>query len=81
MNADDVSIISDIFCAVVGLEPAKLSDEVAYNSLEAWDSLKHLELVGAFEDRFGIELDTDDIIAMENFGKIKAILGKYLNKN
>jgi acyl carrier protein len=81
MNQDEVSIISDIFCGVIGLAPSELNDGIAYNSIESWDSLKHLELVGALEERFRIELDTDDIIAMENFGKVKTILGKYLNKN
>jgi acyl carrier protein len=81
MNENAVSIISDIFCDVIGLAPSALNDDLAYNSIASWDSLKHLELVGAFEERFGIELDTDDIIAMENFGKVKSILGKYLSKN
>jgi len=35
-------------------------------------------MVAKFEETFGIEIGMDDIIAMENYGKVKNILIKYL---
>jgi len=31
-----------------------------------------------FEETFDIEIEMDDIIAMEDYGKVKEILRKYL---
>ena len=56
----------------------EVTDTLAYNSCAQWDSLKHLQMVAMFEERFGIEIDMDDIIAMENYGKVREILHKYL---
>lgn len=77
---DESQQIKRIFCEVVGLKESEVSDSTAYNSIEAWDSLKHLELVARFEDTYKFEMDMDDIIAMENFGKVKSIVKKYIRK-
>jgi acyl carrier protein len=55
-----------------------VTDSLAYNSCEQWDSLKHLQMIAMIEERFDIEIEMDDIIAMENFAKVKEILHKYL---
>ena len=44
--------------------------------LEAWDSLTHLKIVSRI-GAFSIELEVDDIISIENFGKAKDIVGVH----
>lgn len=71
--------IKKIFCEVLGLPEQEINDTLAYNSCAQWDSLKHLQLVAMFEETFEIEIEMDDIIAMEDYGKVKDILRKYLD--
>jgi len=78
MASFDEDIIKNIFCEVLGIPVEEVTDTLAYNSCAQWDSLKHLQMVAMFEERFGIEIDMDDIIAMENYGKVREILHKYL---
>ena len=78
MTLFDESKIKDIFCEVLGLPAPEITDTLAYNSCVQWDSLKHLQMVAMFEETFDIEIEMDDIIAMENYGKVKEILHKYL---
>jgi acyl carrier protein len=42
-------------------------------SLE-WDSVGHMALVAELEERFGIELDTDDIVEMTSYAASVEIL-------
>jgi acyl carrier protein len=42
-----------------------------------WDSVGHMALVAELEDRFGIELETDDIIGMSSYAKSIEILRRY----
>jgi len=79
MTSFDENTIRNIFCEVLGLPPQDITDSLAYNSCEQWDSLKHLQIIAMFEERFGIEIEMDDIIAMETFGRVKEILHKYLS--
>ena len=69
-----------IFAELLGLNATEVTDTMSYNSLEKWDSLKHLELVSKLEDTFGINIDMDDVIAMSNFRKVVETAQKYLDK-
>lgn len=72
--------IKKIFCKVIGIKESDVTDSTAYNSIDEWDSLKHLELIAEYEEFYNIEFDMDDIIAMENFAKVKNIVNKYIGK-
>ena len=67
----------EIFSVVLGLDGKEINNQLSYHESDKWDSLKHLELVAAMEEAFDIEIEMDDIIAMESFGKIREILGRY----
>ena len=49
---------------------------LTYQSISAWDSVGHMELVAAIEDAFDIMMDTDDIIDFNSFERGKEILSK-----
>lgn len=72
--------IKKIFCEILGVSESEVNDDTSYNSLEPWDSLKHLEFVSRFEDEFDIDIETDDVIAMETFKKVKEIVKKYIDQ-
>lgn len=78
MASFDENTIRKIFSEVLGIPTEDVTHRLAYNSCVQWDSLKHLQLIAMFEETFGIEIEMDDIIAMENYGKVKEILHKYL---
>jgi acyl carrier protein len=80
MNAEQEKKLKGIFANILGVDESKITDSIAYNSFEPWDSLKHLQLVSEMEEAFGVQIEMDDIIAMENFKVVKQILGKYLHK-
>jgi acyl carrier protein len=50
---------------------------LTYQDVQAWDSVGHMQLMAALEERFGIELDIDDIIDFSSYDKGKTLLGKY----
>ncbi|MEM6683993.1 MAG: acyl carrier protein [Pseudomonadota bacterium] len=52
-------------------------DNLAYQAVETWDSLGHMQLMTELEEKFDIEMDIDDIVEFSSFAKGKEILGKY----
>lgn len=79
MNEQQIAAMRTIFREELSISEEELVDSTAYNELEAWDSLTHLKIVSSIEEAFSIELEVDDIIGMENFGKAKEIVGRYLS--
>lgn len=50
---------------------------LAYQSINAWDSVGHMQLIAALEDTFDIMFDTDDIIEFISYEKGKELMAKY----
>ena len=80
MDDENIVKIKKIFCETLGVPESEVNDDTAYNSYEPWDSLKHLKFVAKFEEDFGIDIDMDDVIAMDTFKKVREIIKKYLDK-
>lgn len=76
-NSSDGKVV-EIFCDEIGIDIQTANDEMAYDSLKGWDSLKHLVIVSRLEEAFDLELEVDDIIAMSTLGKIKEIVARYI---
>ena len=64
------TLLSDLFA----LAPQQIGDDFAMKDNEQWDSLKHMELISALEDRFQVEFDFEEIVKMQDLGSIKTIL-------
>jgi acyl carrier protein len=70
-------ILVETFSSSLGIDASKVIDGLQYNSIPEWDSVGHMALVSELENKFGIMLDTNDIIDMSSVGIAKKILGKY----
>lgn len=63
-------IMSNIF----GIEEEEITDDSSMDNIEKWDSLKHINLIIAIEEHFGISIDEDEMVEMTSFTEIKRIL-------
>ena len=59
----------------VGAE--SLADDASVSSTEAWDSLAHIRVIAAIETHLGNELDTMEILEIEQLSDIAAILQRH----
>ena len=64
------SIASDIF----GVPADKITPESSPETIETWDSMQHLNLVLAIEEKFGVRLEPEDIEQMKNIGAAAALV-------
>jgi acyl carrier protein len=54
-------------------EQLELSTEL--ETLDAYDSMTHLTLLGIFEDEFGKEIESKDLIELKTVGDLVALAG------
>ncbi len=69
--------LRSIFASALDIDIELVTDELAYNSIPAWDSLAHMTLIAEIDDQFDTMLDTEDVLDMSTFAKAKEILAKY----
>ncbi len=46
------------------------------DDIEDWDSIEHINLVGAVEDEFGLRFKMGEVSGMKNVGEMVAIISK-----
>ena len=58
--------------------PATPDAPIARNACAAWDSLKHVEIVFALEDRFNVQFDEDEFPRMDSTNAIADMVAARL---
>ena len=66
--------LEEIFVTELGLKPEDFADDLTYNSIPEWDSASHMAIILAIEEKFGLSLESDDIVAMTSVRKIIKLL-------
>ena len=52
--------------------------ELIYNEYPGWDSVGHMTLVAALEDKFDCMLEMDDILDMSSYAKVCEIMSRVI---
>tara|TARA_Y100000768_G_C23858227_1_gene624370 strand:+ start:22 stop:261 length:240 start_codon:yes stop_codon:yes gene_type:complete len=68
---------NEVFKSCFELKDDDLNEKLEYQSVELWDSVGHMSMVGELEDSFDIMLEMDDIIDFSSYEKGKELLTKY----
>ena len=68
------------FKAAFDINPESVTMETTASDISAWDSVGHLSLASNLEETFGISLDVDDLMEMENVREIVRIISTKLAK-
>jgi acyl carrier protein len=66
--------VAMVLAEVLQVPPAIITDDLAMRDVDAWDSLKHVELIVSLENTFGLQLSFDEIVSMQSVGNIKRVL-------
>ena len=72
--------VREAFKAAFDIDPQSVTMETTADDVPGWDSVGHLSLGGSLEEVFGISLDVDDLMEMENVRSIVRIIEAKLAK-
>jgi acyl carrier protein len=63
-----------VLSALLGVPSDNISDATSKETVDSWDSVKHLNVVLTLEEQFGVSLDEQVALEMENVPQIRAAL-------
>ena len=69
--------VRQVFANALDLPPDTDIESLEIGKSPNWDSIGHMALVAELEDRFGIMLETDDIVDMSSYAASIEILQRY----
>lgn len=68
--------VEGVLAEVLQLPPSEITDDLTMKDVEAWDSLKHMELIVALETALEVQLTFEEIVAMQSVREIKRVLAE-----
>jgi len=78
MNELDNKIL-EVMSFVFEVPVSDLNEESSQDTIESWDSVKHLNLIVALEEEFDIEIPIEEVGNMISFKLIRLIVGDLIH--
>lgn len=70
--------ILELFCDLLSAPADVDTGELIYNDYPGWDSVGHMTLVAALEEKFDCMLEMDDILNMSSYAKVCEIMTRVV---
>lgn len=80
MNTEILNNVSQIIRDVLELPKLNVTAETSANDVDEWDSMTHLELIGAIEKKYAIRFALGELQSLKNVGDMVALIEKKLAK-
>lgn len=60
----------------LGVEPDAIDDDFSMDTVERWDSLRHMNLVLAIEEEFGVTIPDEDAANITSYPLIRLVVAE-----
>lgn len=72
------SAIREMAAQILGVAASSLTDESSPETIDQWDSLNHLQLITAIEQRFDLTLPMAAVMEIQDMGSLSRIVQSHL---
>jgi acyl carrier protein len=63
--------LREVMSAVFGIEVSAIDADASSTTIAEWDSVRHLQLMLALEEEFGVQFDTDELASLRSLSMIE----------
>ena len=75
----DEVVLKQVMGTVLKVDPATLGPDSSSDTIPSWDSLKHMNLVLALEEEFGVSIPDEEAANITSYALIKIVLNELLS--
>ena len=77
MNKNDIiKRLTEVFRDVFDDDSIVITEETTANDIDDWDSIEHINLIGAVEDEFSMRFKMREVSGMKNVGEMIDIIAQ-----
>ena len=70
--------IQQVMSAVFEIPVESIADDASSDNIENWDSLRHLNLILALEEEFGVSIPDEEVGNLVNYKLIELVINDLL---
>ncbi len=75
--SDNETRLKGVMADILKIDTATIDDETSVDTVEAWDSLRHLNLVLALEAEFDVSFTEEQTVEILNYPLIRIVLEEH----
>ncbi len=72
--------LQEVFRDVFDDDEIEINDTTTADDIEAWDSLTHVQLIVAVEEKFGVKFSTVEVMKLKNVGEFIKLIDRKLGR-
>lgn len=74
-SMDDIGgRLRQVMSSVFGIDASQLHADASSTTIAEWDSVRHLQLMLAVEEEFGLQFEVDELVSLRSLESIEARL-------
>lgn len=77
----DQEKLKTVVATVLNVDVSRIDANASSDTIESWDSLRHMNLVLALEDEFGVSLPDEDAANATSYALLVLVLQDLLQKH
>ena len=77
----DQEKLKNVVATVLNVDGSRIDANASSDTIESWDSLRHMNLVLALEDEFGVSLPDEDAANATSYPLLVLVLQALLQKH
>ncbi|MDE5557823.1 MAG: acyl carrier protein [Ruminococcus sp.] len=80
MNKNEIiKRLTDVFRDIFDDDSIIITEKTTANDIDDWDSIEHINLIGAVEEEFGMRFKMREVSGMKNVGEMINIIAERGN--
>lgn len=69
--------LKEVLARIFNVSVSTITEDASPDTIENWDSLRHMSLVLALEEEFGVELTDDQVVEIISYKLIKIVMQEH----
>ena len=67
--------LREVVANALQIDPARVTDDLDFDSAPEWDSVRHITLILALEGEYGVTISDDDVVELTSYPAIRDLIG------
>jgi acyl carrier protein len=74
----DETKLKSVIATVLEIEPTEIDENSSMDTIEAWDSIKHMDLILSLEEEFEVSVPDEEAGDLTSYALIKLVMKELL---
>ena len=71
----DEAKLKSVMAAILEVDESEIDQGISMDNVESWDSIKHMDLILAIEEEFGVSVPDEEAADLTSYALIKLVVG------